>query len=284
MKISVIMPSYNQAAYVEQAILSVLGQDWKDKELIFVDGASTDGTVEIARRYEAQCAHFISEPDAGQSAAMIKGFDLATGDVLTWLNTDDVLLPDTLRNVASAFRTENSPALWFGNVVWMAANGTVLKCSRGEKFRASNVRHGLLSACGPSAFFSQNLYRATGGINPDLHYMMDTELWWKMIGYEGRFGRLPSYCWALRLHEDSKVSGHLFRAEEDPKQVEIRRRQHAERAYIQKLIAKTAPGFDTQSARLFRSAARAVSVPRWRGKVDSWRHRGRSLEEMTVES
>lgn len=208
--ISIIMPSYNQGKFVEAALNSVLNQDYEDKEIIFIDGGSSDNTMEIVGRYASRIAYYVSEPDEGQSDALRKGFEKAKGDVFTWLNTDDLLLPGALREVAQ--HLADFPDLgWIGgNVVWIDVADRILNCRKAEVDWVVSRRMGIFSACGPSAFFRRDLYYQVGGINLDLNYMMDTDLWWRFIISGARFDRLKRYTWALRLHQDAKMSGHLF--------------------------------------------------------------------------
>ncbi|MBV5328910.1 MAG: glycosyltransferase, partial [Chlorobium sp.] len=102
-KISIVTPSFNQGKYIEDTILSILLQGYPNVEHIIMDGGSTDETLEIVKSYEQSLAKIISEPDKGQSEAINKGMRLATGDILTWLNSDDMLAPGALAAIAMAF-------------------------------------------------------------------------------------------------------------------------------------------------------------------------------------
>ncbi|MFX4296135.1 glycosyltransferase family 2 protein [Pseudosulfitobacter pseudonitzschiae] len=219
MRISIIMPSYNQSRFVEAAIQSVLSQEFNDLEVLFIDGGSTDGTMDIVDKYRDRLALCISERDKGQSDALHKGFCRATGDLVTWLNTDDLLLPGALFDVERSAKADPECEWFLGNVMWIDSGGGILRCRRGEAYAPLWPRLGLLTAAGPSAFFSRALYDRVGGINKNLNYQMDTELWWRFIISGARFRRLRDYTWALRLHAEAKVSGHLFQDKNDPQAI-----------------------------------------------------------------
>ena len=197
MKISVIMPSLNQAQFVEAALQSVLTQDYKDFEVVFVDGGSTDGTMDIVENYRDRLAYCVSESDKGQSDALHKGFLHASGDILTWLNTDDLLLPGALRVAATAFQKNPSRTWLLGNVVWIDRDDKIIKCWRGEGYTFAWHKLGLLTAGGPSAFFRAELYGRVGGVTLNLPFQMDTELWWRFIIAGERYHRISGYTWGL---------------------------------------------------------------------------------------
>ena len=108
-RISIVTPSFNQGKYIEQTIQSVLSQNYPNLEYIIIDGGSTDGTVEIIKKYEQQLTYWISEPDKGQTDAINKGFAKCTGEIFNWINSDDYYSPNSLHIVAEVF-SENPTA------------------------------------------------------------------------------------------------------------------------------------------------------------------------------
>ena len=280
MKVSVIMPSFNQAAYVEEAIESVLSQNGASVELIFVDGNSTDDTLAKVEPYRKRMAHCISEPDEGQSDALAKGFALATGDFMTWLNTDDLLLPGALADLAKVHQVAPACKWFLGNVVWIDAEGTILHARRGESYRELGPRCGLLTAAGPSAFFTRDLYESVGGINKALHYQMDTELWWRFVMAGNPFGRLERYTWALRLHPEAKVSGAMFRDAQDPKAIAAATAREYEALHVASLRTPMQLGIGKTARRFAAQVQRAASPGYLRSVRESRRWRGQKVYEV----
>ena len=232
MKISIIMPSYNQGRYVEASIISLIEQDYAHKELIFIDGGSTDETMKIFEKYKKYFTHHVSEKDLGQSDALQKGFNRASGDVLTWLNSDDLLLPGALKAVKAEFVDKPYVECVFGNVVWIDSEDLVIRCRKGDRVHRFLQKLRRLSAFGPSAFFTADALKRVGGVNLDLHYTMDNELWWRFFIDGVKFSRVNEYTWAFRRHPKSKTSAYLFDESIEEAHNEVYR---AERANLERL-------------------------------------------------
>lgn len=210
MRLSIIIPSYNQGRFLADTLRSIIDQNYDDVEIIVMDGGSTDNSVEVIRSFEKHIAYWQSEKDAGQSNAINNGFKKATGEFVTWLNSDDVLLPGALDAVDRIIRDYPDYNFFLGNVVWMNKSGQIIKVGKVEKdSRFWNKRH-LFSNGGPSAFMRKSTLESIGMLREDFHYMMDTELWHRFIATGNYFKRIGSYIWGLRLHEDAKMSGHNF--------------------------------------------------------------------------
>ncbi|MBQ0049892.1 MAG: glycosyltransferase [Bacteroidales bacterium] len=209
-KISIIVPSFNQGKFLEDTFQSILSQNYANTEIIVMDGGSTDNSINIIKKYESHISYWQSQKDNGQSDAINQGFAKATGDIVTWLNSDDVLLPGTLNKV-NEYAIRYPSTQWFlGNVLWMDKEGDIIRIGKVEKESVFWNRLHLFSNGGPTAFMRKQKLLEMGGLREDFHYMMDTELWHRYISNAVFFKRIPIYCWGLRIHEDAKMSGHNF--------------------------------------------------------------------------
>ena len=141
-RITIVTPSYNQAHFLEQTILSVIRQGYPNLEYIVIDGGSTDGSVDVLRKYEHAISYWISEPDQGPVDAINKGFRRATGSILAWLNADDLYQPGALEGVAAAFEADESADVVYGNTYWINRDGVVLAEKRQTPFSRLGYRYG----------------------------------------------------------------------------------------------------------------------------------------------
>ena len=209
-KISVIIPSYNQGDYLEETILSIINQHYNNVEIIIMDGGSTDNSVDIIKKYSSHITYWQSKKDNGQSAAINEGIKKASGEFVTWLNSDDVLLANTLHTV-NQYINKNPYTNWFlGNVLWLNKDGRIIKTGKVEPENTFWNSRNLFSNGGPTAFMRKKTLLEIGLLREDFDYMMDTELWHRFISRGHYFVRINKYCWGLRLHENAKMSGHNF--------------------------------------------------------------------------
>ncbi|WP_243361195.1 glycosyltransferase family 2 protein [Fundidesulfovibrio terrae] len=213
-KITVVTPSFNQARYLERNLTSVSGQKGVEVEHILLDGGSTDDTVDVVRRFGSHLAYWRSEKDAGQTAALIEGFERATGQVLCWLNSDDYFWNEyALLRVAEAFRDNPGAAMVTGDTVLTADDETPVMVDMVWRPSARQMRCNM-AVPQQSTFWRADAYRAVGGIDQNFKYCMDFDLFQRMS--QGReIIRIPHILAAFRLQPASKTAtwGDVFRRE-----------------------------------------------------------------------
>lgn len=202
--ITVVTPSFNQGQYLEQTILSVLSQNYPHLEYIVIDGGSTDNSVEIIKRFEKQISYWISEPDKGQSNAINKGFRNATGDIVCWLNSDDLLMPGTLRKVGQAFSEDPSLEVVTGYTVRTDAQLRILFNHYVPKPCSWLARQGILYTT-QASFWKQKLLERVGYLDESLHWIMDLDLWMKCHLARVKSRHLRDIFFVWRLHEMCKT-------------------------------------------------------------------------------
>jgi len=177
--VSIVTPSYNQAAFLEQTMLSVLGQEYPDLEYMVVDGASTDGSVEIIQKYAGKLAWWVSEKDHGQGEAINKGFARATGEIVAWLNSDDVYQPRAVMAAVREFQAHPEVGMVFSDVLAIDAENNVLNLMRcGDWGLDELMTFHILNQ--PGVFMRRRVLEKGGYLDPAYHYMLDTHLWLRL--------------------------------------------------------------------------------------------------------
>lgn len=207
LKISIIIPSFNQGKYLEQTILSVINQGYSRYELIIIDGASTDNSVEIIKKYESNLSYWVSEPDKGQADAINKGFKKATGDIFNWLNSDDFLEYGTLREIGIYFSKNPKKQVLCGYTnCFFDQDKRTSHCYRMGLKR--NVMDTILNVQmnQPGTFYRTNIVKSLGGVNKSLNYIFDNELWFRYLCKYGieNIGLSDKIFAHFRLHDSSK--------------------------------------------------------------------------------
>jgi glycosyltransferase involved in cell wall biosynthesis len=205
-KISIVTPSFNQGQFLEETILSVLNQNYQNLEYIIIDGSSSDNSVEIIRRYENRLAFWVSEPDEGQTDAINKGLQRATGEIVTYMNSDDVYLPGALIAIGRYF-AEHSECRWLC--------GTSLTFGLPDESPGfmdvpplDNIAARLLVNTflpTPSMFWRRDAFEQFGLFEQDMHYCFDLEHWMRMLVGGVVYHRFDRPLSAFRLHPASKT-------------------------------------------------------------------------------
>lgn len=200
--VSIVTPSYNQAPFLTWTLRSVLHQDYPYLEYIVVDGGSTDGSVDIIKRYAHRLAWWTSEPDQGQADALRKGFARAQGEILGWVNSDDMLAPHAVAHVVEVFQEHPDAVMVIGEALFMDTFGRPFRhyVSRPQSL-ADLMAFTILPQ--PAVFFRRRAFEAAGGIDPTYHYLLDHHLWLR-LALQGHWVFTERILAFLRFHPQAK--------------------------------------------------------------------------------
>jgi len=207
-RISIVTPAFNQDRFIEQTIRSVLDQDYPNLEYIIIDGGSTDRTADIIRQYESRLAYWVSEKDSGAADAIAKGFRLATGSILAYLNSDDYYLPRALHHTATAFLESDTDVI-YGNTYWVDTHGRIIGERRQTPFVPLGYLYGGFDLQQPATFWSRRIYDKAGGIDADFAFAFDTDLFFRFVKNGARFHHTNQFMASFRIHSESKSSTQL---------------------------------------------------------------------------
>jgi glycosyltransferase involved in cell wall biosynthesis len=174
--VSIVINSFNQAAYLEQTILSVLGQSYTNIEILLVDGGSTDGSQEIIRKYVDRFAWWVSEPDHGQADGINKGLSRSKGELVAWLNSDDLYLPNTVEEVVQAWTDHPDAALFYGDVVAIDEKGKAFNRIKIGAYQLPELMSFKIINQ-PAVFMNRSVLKIAGNLNISYHYFLDHQLW-----------------------------------------------------------------------------------------------------------
>lgn len=214
LKISIITPSYNQGQFIEETIQSVLGQTYDNIEYIIIDAVSTDNTLGIIKKYDKDPRlKWISEKDTGQTNAMNKGFSMASGDILAWLNSDDIYDNEkVLESIANEFMNDQDLSLLYGKCYYINEMGIIVGEFESKEFnfeRLLNYDCGIIPQ--PSCFFTKKAFNQVLKLDESLYYAMDYDLWIK-LGRIGFAKYTPFPVSRFRRHKQSKTVSSVYRS------------------------------------------------------------------------
>jgi len=207
-KITVVTPSYNQAPYLEECIQSVLSQGYPNLEYIIMDGGSTDGSVEIIKKYEKYLTYWQSKPDGGQYAAVEEGFRRSTGEILTWINSDDMLLPGALRKVAAIFLNRPDVQWITGKVCLLEADGTIHYAALAPVFwnRARYLAKDYKYIQQEGSFWRRHLWEKAGAfLWKESRLAGDLELWNRFFRHADLY-TAEAFLGAFRMQPNRKTA------------------------------------------------------------------------------
>lgn len=199
--VSIITPSFNQAAYLEQTILSVLDQDHPYIEYIVIDGASTDTSVDVIKKYENRLAYWVSEKDNGQADAINKGFAHATGDIIAWLNSDDYYLAGTISSVVKIFDQNPGVTLVYGNMFAVDEHGKTFNTLNYKQLTLEDLL--CFQIIGQPAVFMRRSAMESVKLDTDFHFLLDHYLWIQ-IAQHSQLLYVDQTWAAARYHAEAK--------------------------------------------------------------------------------
>ncbi|MCH8330452.1 MAG: glycosyltransferase, partial [Bacteroidetes bacterium] len=201
-----VTPTYNQAHFLEQTILSVIGQEYPNLEYIIINGDSTDGTEEIIKKYQDRISHWETLPNAGQSAAINAGFDHSTGDIINWLNSDDLLMPGALLHVGKNMDIYKEEFLCGNCLHWVEGGGNAWGSDLVSAMQKRDIHYSNF-LIQPSTWWTRKAYEKVGRIDDNLVYTMDWDYWIRAADLGIEFRPTSEYLSMYRFHKDQKTTG-----------------------------------------------------------------------------
>jgi len=208
MRISIITPSYNQGRYIEDTIRSVMNQNHNDVEHIVVDGGSSDDTVLILKKYPH--LKWISEKDKGQSNAINKGFQMSTGQIISWINSDDFYEENVFREIAEYFDFHPECQILYGDITYVAKDGAFLRKVCGETISYESLARSPDIVRQPSCFWRRSVVDELGGLDESLHIVMDFDFFLR-VAEHCQFHYLNKNLSFFRSYGESKTNARQFR-------------------------------------------------------------------------
>ena len=200
--VSIVTPSFNQASYLEQTIQSVLNQDHADIEYLVIDGGSTDGSVDIIKKYAPRLAYWVSEKDAGQADAINKGMARTRGEIVAWLNSDDYYLPGAVTAAVRTFEQNPDVVLVYADMLAVDEGGQTFNTLRYRQLTLEDLLSFQIIGQ-PAVFMRRSAFEKAGGLDLSYHFLLD-QLLWIRISAQGRILHVPQTWAAARYHAAAK--------------------------------------------------------------------------------
>ncbi len=203
-KVSIITPSFNQAQFLEASIRSVLEQDYPNLEYIIVDGGSQDNSLEIIKKYQDRLAWWVSEKDKGHADALNKGFSHATGDILAWLNSDDIYFPNAVSEAVSVLTSRPDVGMVYGDADLIDDSGATVGQFGSKQTSYRQMLRGSVHIPQATTFFRADVWRRVGPLDLSLFFSFDYDLWVK-IAKVSNVLYVPKRWAQFRIHEAGKT-------------------------------------------------------------------------------
>jgi glycosyltransferase involved in cell wall biosynthesis len=202
--VTIVTPSFNQAPYLEDTIESVFNQSYPNIEYIIMDGGSTDGSAEIIKRHQKKLANWVSEKDRGQTDAINKGFAMAKGEILAWINSDDTLQPNAVEEAVQFLQDNLDTGLVYGDTNYIDEKGRVIGRFPAAQTDLERLRRGYVHIPQQASFFRKSIWDQVGPLDPEFFFAMDYDLWVRIARLSEI--RYLHRLWAnFRLHRGAKT-------------------------------------------------------------------------------
>lgn len=213
--VSIVIPAFNAADYLREAIDSVLAQDYPRVELVVLDDGSTDNSVEILKSYPAGLFRWESHANMGQSATLNKGWGMARGTILSYLSADDALLPAAVSRSVAVLNNHKNVVMTYCDYILMDAESDDIRRVHAPEFDYEKMLADIVVQPGPGVFFRGSAFTEIGGWNPSYRQVPDLEYWLR-LGLKGTFRRIPEVLAKFRVHDQSQTYGEssVAKAEE----------------------------------------------------------------------
>ena len=203
---SIVTPSFQQGRYIDRTIFSVVNQQYPNLEYVVQDGGSTDGTLDVLQRFDDELTHWVSEPDVGQADAINRAFRRTTGEIMAWLNSDDLLLPGALAYVGRYFATNPDVDVVYGNRRLIDENDGEIGAwvlPKHDDVMLTNIDY----VPQETLFWRRRIWESAGGrIDPGFDYALDWDLLLRFREAGAKIVRLPRFLGAFRVHDEQKTT------------------------------------------------------------------------------
>ncbi|MBL8100355.1 MAG: glycosyltransferase [Anaerolineales bacterium] len=217
--VSIVTPSFNQAEFLEKTIQSVLIQDYPYIEYIVIDGGSTDGSVDVIKKYQDKIKHWVSEPDKGQTEAINKGFAKATGDILAWINSDDTYNPRAVGEAVLYLIENPNVGMVYADCNFIDEHDNVIGKFNAKQTNYKLLREGFVHIPQQTMFFRKKYWSE---LDPSFYFAMDYDLWMR-IAKQAEIKYLQGKVWAnFRIHTSSKTNVNDMRGWDEMLRVHYR--------------------------------------------------------------
>ena len=235
-KISIITPSYNQGQFISETIESVITQNYPNLEYIIIDGGSTDKTPEVIEEYSNYITYWVSEPDKGQTDAINKGLKRATGEIVAWLNSDDIYEPGSFQKVADSYAANHNTEIFLGDVFSFFPDGrTELWVNR---FEAEDFLN-RVSIHQPGVFWKKSLHDRYGYLDESFYYLMDYEFWMRTF-FNSRIQKLDTVLTRFRVHDEAKTGRNPIGLYDDYRRVMSRFANSIPQVFVKETMQRLA--------------------------------------------